>query len=84
MKSSSYSQYWTIFNYFQVGVALSLANPIDFIRIRMQTMQELILQGTLRHPYQNSLDCCKRVFKEEGKVAFFKGNASNLLKFYPT
>lgn len=84
MKSEKYSQLSSLLSYVQVGLALSLANPIDFVRIRMQTMQELVLQGTLRHPYQNSIECCKRVLKEEGKVAFWKGNASNLLKFYPT
>jgi hypothetical protein len=53
-----------ISNYLLVGVALSISNPIDFVRIRMQVMQELIKQGKLGSPYQNSLDCCLRVLKE--------------------
>jgi hypothetical protein len=64
MGSSNYSKVYAVLNYLQVGVALSLANPIDFVRIRMQTMQELVLQGALHRPYQNSIECCKRVFKE--------------------
>lgn len=72
-----------LLNYFYVGVALSLSNPIDFIRFRMQTMQELIYQGRLTRPYRNVVDCCRRVVVEEGKNAFWKGNCSNLLKFYP-
>lgn len=70
-------------NYFCVTLTLSIANPIDFIRFRMQTMQELINQGRLKTPYNNVLDCFRRVIVEEGKKAFWKGNCSNLLKFYP-
>lgn len=62
---------------------LSIANPIDFVRFRMQTMPELIKQGRLTRPYSNVLDCFHRVTIEEGKRAFWKGNCSNLLKFYP-
>jgi solute carrier family 25 (adenine nucleotide translocator) protein 4/5/6/31 len=49
----------------------------------MQTMPELIKQGVLSKPYTNVIDCAKRVTIEEGKTAFWKGNISNLLKFYP-
>jgi len=72
-----------LLNYLYVGIALSLSNPIDFIRFRMQTMQELLNQGRLSQPYLNVIDCCRRVVQEEGKTAFWKGNCSNLLKFYP-
>lgn len=83
IEKSEISKIKPLFNYFAIGLALSLSNPIDFVRIRMQTMQELINQGKLTRPYQNSLDCCRRVFREEGKTAFWKGNFSTLLKFYP-
>jgi solute carrier family 25 (mitochondrial adenine nucleotide translocator), member 4/5/6/31 len=73
---------WAL-SYFYVGLTLSIANPIDFVRFRMQTMPELIKQGRLKRPYSNVLDCFHRVTKEEGKRAFWKGNCSNLLKFYP-
>lgn len=73
----------SILNYLYVGITLSIANPIDFIRFRMQTMQELIKQGRLKTPYNNVIDCFQRVTLEEGKRAFWKGNCSNLLKFYP-
>jgi len=72
-----------LLNYIYVGIALSASNPIDFIRFRMQTMQELLKQGRLSHPYNSTFDCCHRVVKEEGRRAFWKGNCSNLLKFYP-
>lgn len=88
MFGSSIDQHNTIakplLNYFYVGLALSLSNPIDFVRFRMQTMQELIHQGRLAKPYSNVVDCFHRVTIEEGKSAFWKGNCSNLLKFYPS
>ena len=49
--------------YLAIGVALSLSCPIDFVRIRMQTMRELIEQGTLSEPYYNIVDCCRRVVR---------------------
>lgn len=52
-----------ILNYLLVGLTLSLSNPIDFVRIRMQVMQELIKQGKLGTPYHSTLDCCLRVLK---------------------
>ena len=73
----------TALNYVYVGLTLSIANPIDFVRFRMQTMQELIKQGRLSRPYSNVVDCFYRVTIQEGKRAFWKGNCSNLLKFYP-
>lgn len=73
----------SVLNYVYVGLMLSIANPIDFVRFRMQTMQELIKQGRLNRPYSNVVDCFRRVTVEEGRKAFWKGNCSNLLKFYP-
>jgi solute carrier family 25 (adenine nucleotide translocator) protein 4/5/6/31 len=49
----------------------------------MQTMNELIKQKTLNKAYNGIFDCAFRVAKEEGKKAFWKGNASNLIRFYP-
>ena len=82
-QNKSFLTYKSILNYLYVGITLSLANPIDFIRIRMQTMQQLIKQGKLKTPYINVLDCFQRVVVQEGKKSFWKGNCSNLLKFYP-
>jgi solute carrier family 25 (mitochondrial adenine nucleotide translocator), member 4/5/6/31 len=72
-----------VVSYLSVGATLSLSNPIEFVRIRMQTMQELLKQGRLEKPYQGLSDCCQRVIREEGPRAFWKGNFSSLLKFYP-
>jgi solute carrier family 25 (mitochondrial adenine nucleotide translocator), member 4/5/6/31 len=81
LEHSSYLS--SLLGYLSVGATLSLANPIEFVRIRMQTMQELLKQGRLKKPYRNLPDCFERVVKEEGTRAFWKGNCSNLLKFFP-
>jgi hypothetical protein len=39
-------------------------NPFDVIKIRLQTQSEL---------YQGPLNCFKRIFMEEGVLAFWKG-----------
>lgn len=64
------------------GLAMTLSNPFDLVRIRMQTMPEMIELGLLRSSYTGIIDCTKRVLKEEGATALFKGNGANLLRFY--
>lgn len=38
--------------------------------------------GKLQKSYEGILDCARRVTKEEGIRAFWKGNAANLTRFY--
>jgi len=63
LTSSNFDWAKQLLNYGYVGMTLSLSNPIDFIRFRMQTMQELIYQGRLTQPYRNVVDCGYRVIK---------------------
>ena len=43
---------------------MSLTNPLNLIRFRMQTMPDLIVQKQLEKPYQGLMDCFKRVYVE--------------------
>ena len=47
-----------------VGIAITLSNPFDLVRFRLQTMPELVKQGTLRVSYKGLVDCMKRVRRE--------------------
>ena len=47
-----------------VGCSVSLSSPLDFVRIRLQVMPELVKIGRIDSPYQGALDCAKRVFKQ--------------------
>lgn len=64
------------------GLSMAMSNPFDLIRIRMQTMGELVEMGVLQRSYAGVLDCMRRVRQEEGLWAFWKGNSANLLRFY--
>lgn len=43
------------------GLAMTISNPFDLIRIRMQTMTELVEVGTLHRSYEGIIDCIRRV-----------------------
>ncbi len=62
---------------------MCLTNPLNLVRFRLQTMPDLIIQNRIDTPYQGVADCVKRIYIQEGKLAFWKGNFSNLLRFYP-
>lgn len=64
------------------GASMTLANPIELIRIRMQTCNQLVQIGSLNKSYSGIFDCLKRVQYEEGLRAFWKGNAAKLIRFY--
>lgn len=64
------------------GLAMTLSNPFDLVRIRMQTMPEMIELGLLKKSYTGVYDCINRVLIEEGKAALFKSNGINLFRFY--
>ena len=67
---------------FCAGASMTLANPIELVRIRMQTCSELVQMGSLKKSYSGVFDCLQRVQYEEGLRAFWKGNAAKLIRFY--
>jgi solute carrier family 25 (adenine nucleotide translocator) protein 4/5/6/31 len=44
----------------------------------------MIKAGTLTEKYKGIGDCFSRVMKEEGTYALWKGNAANVLRYFPT
>lgn len=48
-------------NLLGAGAAMTLANPVELVRIRMQTSTELVEQGALKRSYSGVLDCLHRV-----------------------
>lgn len=47
-------------------------------------MHAMIKTGTLSSPYSGIYDCARKIRKEEGIRAFWKGNATNILRYFPT
>lgn len=44
----------------------------------------MIKQGRLAARYKNIGDCAAQVFRQEGVLAFWRGNGANVLRYFPT
>ncbi len=66
------------------AVSKTIAAPIELIKLRLQNMDAMIKAGTLTTPYAGIVDCASRVTKEEGVKALWKGNGTNVLRYFPT
>ena len=51
--------------------------PFDTVRRRLQRQSEL--PRALRH-YDGNVDCCRKIYREEGVSGFFKGALANALR----
>ncbi|KAL4511634.1 hypothetical protein ABPG72_012479 [Tetrahymena utriculariae] len=66
------------------SISKTIASPIEVIKMRVQNQDEMIKQGALDKRYNGIVDCSKRIFTEEGPKAFWKGNWTNVLRYFPT
>jgi len=66
------------------GVSKTLAAPIELIKLRIQNMDEMIKSGKLEKPYTGIANCFSRIRTEEGNAALWKGNWTNVLRYFPT
>ena len=44
----------------------------------------MLKKGTLDKPYKGIGDCANRIRQSEGVRAFWKGNFTNVLRYFPT
>lgn len=62
MLSDSYKTYFkTISSLSLTGLAMTLTNPVELVRIRMQTMNQLVGIGKLNGQYSGLFDCANRI-----------------------
>lgn len=66
------------------GISKTVASPIEVIKMRLQNMDEMLKRGTLSKPYTGIANCANRVVAEEGFFALWKGNFTNVLRYFPT
>lgn len=66
------------------AVSKTIAAPIELIKLRLQNMDAMIKSGALETPYKGIVDCGTRVAKEEGVKALWKGNGTNVIRYFPT
>ncbi|CAM8882584.1 unnamed protein product [Rhodiola kirilowii] len=60
------------------------AAPIERVKLLLQNQAEMLKRGQLKRPYVGLADCFKRVLREEGILAFWRGNQANVIRYFPT
>ncbi|XP_052179846.1 ADP,ATP carrier protein ER-ANT1 [Diospyros lotus] len=65
-------------------ISKSAAAPIERVKLLLQNQGELLRRGLLKKPYKGVGDGFRRVFKEEGLLAFWRGNQANVIRYFPT
>lgn len=67
------------------AVSKTAVAPIERVKLLLQTQDanKKIQSGEAKR-YTGILDCFSRVMKEEGLVAFWRGNFANVLRYFPT
>lgn len=63
------------------GIGATLVYPIDLVKTRMQNQRSNKLVGELL--YRNSLDCAKKVLRNEGFLGFYSGLGPQLIGVAP-
>ncbi|KAJ7046967.1 mitochondrial carrier domain-containing protein [Mycena alexandri] len=85
-KSKTPQEFATDFMLGGVAAAISKtgAAPIERIKLLVQNQDEMIRQGRLASPYKGIGDAFMRTYKDEGLVALWRGNGTNVIRYFPT
>ncbi|KAL4468856.1 hypothetical protein ABPG72_008783 [Tetrahymena utriculariae] len=79
-QSSTQNQLKAILNgIFYDLVSKSFFSPLEVVKMRLQSQNEMIKQGYLQQRYRGIIDCSKRIVSEEGLKALWKGNFTHIL-----
>jgi solute carrier family 25 (adenine nucleotide translocator) protein 4/5/6/31 len=66
------------------AVSKTLAAPIELVKLRIQNQDAALASGKLKQRYTGIANCFTRVVSEEGVAALWKGNFTNVLRYFPT
>lgn len=66
------------------AVSKTATAPIERVKLLIQNQDELIKSGRLSKPYKGIGDCFKRTIKDEGFVSLWRGNNTNVIRYFPT
>jgi len=70
---------------FSGAIAKTMTAPIERVKLLIQTQDAnpLIRSGEVQR-YTGIADCFKRVHSEQGMAAFWRGNMTNCIRYFPT
>ncbi|KAF8843391.1 mitochondrial carrier [Paxillus ammoniavirescens] len=66
------------------AISKTAAAPIERVKLLIQNQGAMLAAGRLSSPYHGITDCFKKTFAEEGLASFWRGNGTNVLRYFPT
>jgi hypothetical protein len=66
-----------------VASVLTATNPVEIIKLRMQTSYELFKTGKVTQNISTITECVTSMAEKEGLRSFWKGNTVGILRFFP-
>ena len=66
------------------AVSKTCASPIEVVKLRLQNVEAMLKSGALEKPYTGIVDCAQTIMKDEGVKALWKGNGTNVIRYFPT
>lgn len=66
------------------AVSKTVAAPIERVKMLLQNQDELIRTGRLSEPYGGIGDCFGRTVRDEGILSLWRGNTTNVIRYFPT
>lgn len=66
------------------SVSKTIAAPIERVKMLLQNQNEIIRAGRLSEPYRGIGDCFARTVREEGFFSLWRGNTTNVIRYFPT
>lgn len=66
------------------AVSKTCASPIEVIKLRLQNVDAMIKAGSLEKPYTGMMNCLQTIVHDEGVKALWKGNGTNVIRYFPT
>ncbi len=66
------------------AISKTLAAPIERVKMLVQNQNEMLKTGRLDRPYTGVLDCTRHTYTSDGLLSFWRGNFTNVLRYFPT
>jgi solute carrier family 25 (adenine nucleotide translocator) protein 4/5/6/31 len=70
-------------SFFFASVSKSAVAPLERVRLILQTQSVNSLASGEEHTIKTTIECVKRIYSDQGVLAFWKGNMVVCLKFFP-
>lgn len=62
------------------GFSKTISAPIERVKLLLQNQ---FILDTLENKYKGNVDCFARIYKEQGFLAYWRGNMSNIVRYAP-